>query len=160
MILLAITAGTSRVPHVFLCMHVVVTYPGRHDATVRSSFLFHRCQPSPTRGRVGTCIAVFEAYPTFIRITTCMLAESLLRSFTPKAPTTSLPKPLLRLLPGGANQFPRGTHPAERHRLFTAHPLRFAIASPPSGWEQDFHLPAVKHARHTRNARIASGRLC
>jgi len=40
-------------------MHVVVTYPGRHDETIRS--FLHRYQPSPTRGRVGTCIAVFEA---------------------------------------------------------------------------------------------------
>jgi len=28
--------------------------------------------------------------------------------------------------------------------------LRFAITSPPSGCEEDFHLQAVKHARHTK----------
>src|SRR5437016_183569 len=28
-------------------------------------------------------------------------------------------------------------------------PLRFAITSPPSGCEEDFHLQAVEHARHT-----------
>jgi len=27
--------------------------------------------------------------------------------------------------------------------------LRFAITSPPSGCEKDFHLQAVEHARHT-----------
>src|SRR5271165_4415549 len=32
----------------------------------------------------------------------------------------------------------------------TASPLRFAITSPPSGCEEDFHLQAVKHARHTK----------
>jgi hypothetical protein len=29
-------------------------------------------------------------------------------------------------------------------------PLRFAITSPPSGCEKDFHLPAIEHARHTK----------
>jgi hypothetical protein len=28
-------------------------------------------------------------------------------------------------------------------------PLRFAITSPPSGCEEDLHLQAVEHARHT-----------
>jgi hypothetical protein len=31
----------------------------------------------------------------------------------------------------------------------TGTPLRFAITSPPSGCEKDFHLRAVEHARHT-----------
>src|ERR1700676_2764638 len=31
----------------------------------------------------------------------------------------------------------------------TARPLRFAITSPPSGCEEDLHLHAVDHARHT-----------
>jgi len=29
-------------------------------------------------------------------------------------------------------------------------PLRFAITSPPSGCEEDFHLQAVEHARRTK----------
>jgi hypothetical protein len=41
-------------------------------------------------------------------------------------------------------------------RLATT-PLRFAIPSPPSGWEEDFHLQAVKHARHTKKAHRFSG---
>ncbi len=36
-----------------------------------------------------------------------------------------------------------------RPRLTTT-PLRFADPSPPSGWVEDLHLQAVKHARHTR----------
>lgn len=28
-------------------------------------------------------------------------------------------------------------------------PLRFAITSPPSGCEEDLHLQAIEHARHT-----------
>src|SRR5664279_82995 len=46
-------------------------------------------------------------------------------------------------------------HASFRPRLTTT-PLRFAIPSPPSGWEEDFHLPAVEHARHTKKAREAS----
>jgi len=40
-------------------------------------------------------------------------------------------------------------HASFRPRLATT-PLRFAITSPPSGCEEDFHLPAVEHARHTK----------
>ena len=39
-------------------------------------------------------------------------------------------------------------HASFRPRLATT-PLRFAITSPPSGCEEDFHLLAVEHARHT-----------
>jgi hypothetical protein len=53
----------------------------------------------------------------FTHVTTYMLTEPLERLFTSKAPTTSLPRPPLRLLPGGTNQFPGGTNPAEKHRL-------------------------------------------
>jgi hypothetical protein len=42
------------------------------------------------------------------------------------------------------------------HASFRPHltmtPLRFAITSPPSGCEEDFHLQAVKHARRTKYA--------
>src|SRR5947199_5512240 len=43
-----------------------------------------------------------------------------------------------------------------RLRLATT-PLRFANPSPPSGWIEDFHLQAVVHARHTRNAPTVAG---
>src|SRR6202030_554372 len=53
------------------------------------------------------------------------------------------------------------SHPVLVHRLasllhasfrphLTVRPLRFAITSPPSGCEEDFHLPAVGPARHTK----------
>src|SRR5208337_895052 len=41
-----------------------------------------------------------------------------------------------------------------RPRLATT-PLRFAIPSPPSGWEEDFHLQAVEPARHTKKGGAA-----
>ena len=54
------------------------------------------------------------------------------------------------------------SHPVLVHRLVSllhasfrpylaARPLRFAITSPPSGCEEDLHLQAVDHARHTKN---------
>jgi hypothetical protein len=61
--------------------------------------------------------SAIEAYSVFTHVTTFMLTEPLERLFTSKAPTTSLPRPPLRLLPGGTNQFPGGTNPAEKHRL-------------------------------------------
>jgi hypothetical protein len=53
------------------------------------------------------------------------------------------------------------SHPVLVHRLasllhasfrphLAARPLRFAITSPPSGCEEDLHLQAVDHARHTK----------
>src|SRR3712207_4256443 len=47
-------------------------------------------------------------------------------------------------------------HASFRPRL-AATPLRFADPSPPSGWIEDFHLQAVDHARHTREARREAG---
>ena len=57
------------------------------------------------------------------------------------------------------------SHPVLVHRLasllhasfrppLTVRPLRFAITSPPSGCEEDLHLQAVDHARHTEKRRV------
>src|SRR5712691_9869585 len=46
-------------------------------------------------------------------------------------------------------------HASFRPRLATT-PLRFAITSPPSGCEEDFHLQAVEHARHTTKTLAAN----
>ena len=42
-------------------------------------------------------------------------------------------------------------HASFRPRLATT-PLRFAMTSPPSGCQRDFHPQAVEHARHTKSA--------
>src|SRR5712692_805231 len=48
---------------------------------------------------------------------------------------------------------PRPTH--SFHASFRPHlavtPLRFPCPSPPLGWTEDFHLQALRHARHTRS---------
>jgi hypothetical protein len=43
--------------------------------------------------------------------------------------------------------------PASRRR-----PLRFAVTSPPSGCEEDFHLQALEHARRTKQKARPCGR--
>jgi hypothetical protein len=116
----AITAGTSRVASDPLCLHAVAYTPAGSMET-DSLIPFHRLRPSPNRRRVGSCIVGFEACSAFTHVTACMLAKSPMRPSTPKASAASLPPPLLRLLPGGANQFPGGFTPAVDHRLFTAH---------------------------------------
>jgi len=82
-------------------------YPGRSDG-ICSLMPFHSLRPSPKSWRVGSCINVFEACSAFTHVTACMLAESPMRPSTPRASAASLPPPLLRLLPGGTNQFPGG----------------------------------------------------
>ena len=82
-------------------------YPGKSNGSC-SLVLLHQRRPSPTGRRVSSCVNGFEAYSTFIRITTYMLTESLKRLLTSKAPAASLPPLLLRSLPGGTNQFPGG----------------------------------------------------
>ncbi len=71
--------------------------------------------------RVGPCISLFEACSAFTHVTACTLAESPCDPLTPKAPAASLPPPLPRLLPGGANQFPGGTFTRCGPAPFTAH---------------------------------------
>jgi hypothetical protein len=103
----AITAGTSRVASDPLCLHAVANSPAGPMETC-SLVPSHRLRPSPNRRRVGPCITLFEACSTFTHVTACMPAESPMRPSTPKASAASLPPVLLRLLPGGANQFPGG----------------------------------------------------
>ena len=97
-------------------------YPGRSDGTV-SLVHSHRLRPSPNRRRAGPCIVLFEACSAFTHVTACMLTESPTRPSTPKASAASLPPPLLRLLPGGANQFPGGFNSRCGPPPFTAHPV-------------------------------------
>jgi len=97
-------------------------YPGRSDGTC-SLVRFHSLRPSPKSGRVGSCVSLFEACSAFTHVTACMLTESPMRPSTPKASAASLPPPLLRLLPGGANQFPGGFTSRYGPPPFTAHPI-------------------------------------
>jgi hypothetical protein len=101
-------------------------YPGRFDG-ICSLVRFHQLRPSPKPGRVGSCISLFEACSAFTHVTACMLAESPMRPSSPKASAASLPPPLLRLLPGGANQFPGGFNSRCGPPPFTAHTVTALI---------------------------------
>jgi hypothetical protein len=57
----------------------------------------------------------------FTHVKACCLAKSPSRPFPPKASAASLPQTLLRLLPGGAIQFPGGTCTHCGPMPFTAH---------------------------------------
>jgi len=65
-----------------------------------------------------------------------------LRRALPTRPALPASDPVL------VHRLVRLLHASFRPRLATT-PLRFAITSPPSGREKDFHLRAVEHARHT-----------
>jgi hypothetical protein len=108
-----------------------------------SLVLFHRLRPSLSLSQVGSCIRVFEACSAFTHVTACTLAESPSRPFPPEAPAASLPPPLLRLLPGGANQFPGGTftrcRPSPFHGALREFSRVLVLAFAPDG--TNFHLP-------------------
>jgi hypothetical protein len=100
--------GASRVAPGPLCLHAVANAPAG-PRRLNRSLLLPRRRPSPGYGRVGSCITVFGACSAFTRVTACRLAESPMRPSTPEASAASLPPPPLRLLPGGAIQFPGGS---------------------------------------------------
>jgi hypothetical protein len=142
----AITAGTSRVAYDPLCLHAVANTPAGLMETC-SLIRFHQLRPSPKSERVGSCISRFEACSAFTHVTACMLAESPMRPSTPKASAASLPPPLLRLLPGGANQFPGGFNSRCGPPPFTAHPIT-ASRDLAVNVRQDCLKPRSKYAKN------------
>jgi hypothetical protein len=104
----------------FACMPSPIARQDRRD---RSLVLSHQLQPSLDSRRVSSCITLFVACTAITFVTAYKLAKSPKRPSTPEASAASLPPLLLRLLPGGANQFPGGFFflPTEDQRLFTAH---------------------------------------
>src|SRR5689334_626192 len=65
-----------------------------------------------------------------------------LRGHLPARPTPYASDPVL------VHRLVRLLHASFRPRLATT-PLRFAMTSPPSGCQRDFHPQAVEHDRHT-----------
>ena len=95
-------------------------YPGRTDGLVRSSSPIDLGGPS---GRGGSAPASPVSGPAQ-RSLSLQPANSpgrLKRPSTPEASAASLPPLLLRLLPGGANQFPGGIFTHYEPAPFTAH---------------------------------------
>jgi len=90
-----------------VCMPSPIPRQDRWD----SSLISHRRRPSLDSRRVGSCITRFGACTAFTIITAYKLAKSPTWPSTSEASAASLPPLLLRLLPGGANQFPGGINP-------------------------------------------------
>jgi hypothetical protein len=63
----AITAEASRVSSGPLCLHAVTTTRAVTDG-IDSLVPFHRLRPSPTNGRVGSCISCFGACSMLLRV--------------------------------------------------------------------------------------------
>jgi hypothetical protein len=89
----------------------------------------------------------FDAQPP--DLPPAVLMEMGFAAFCPLAPCRRPHHPIL------VHRLASLLHASFTPRLATT-PLRFAITSPPSGCEEDFHLQAVKHARHTKRAQAES----
>src|SRR5438105_3487799 len=85
----------------------------------------------------------FDCLPhTTAGFTTSALDGYGLRDHLPARPAAYASDPVL------VHRLVRLLHASFRPRLATT-PLRFAMTSPPSGCQGDFHPRAVEHARHT-----------
>jgi hypothetical protein len=104
-----ITAGASRVASDPLCLHAVANTPAGPMRTVRSSSPSTAAFPRFTAGQL--LHHPFRGLHSVHYVTAYKLAKSPKRPSTPEASAASLPLLLLRLLPGGANQFPGGLFP-------------------------------------------------
>ena len=127
--LLRMPPGLPVLRQVPICLHAIANTPAG-PMEPYSLELIHQLRPSLDPRRVGSCITRFGACTAFKFVTAYRLAKSPERPSTPEASAASFPPLLLRLLPGGANQFPGGicTHcgPAP----FTAH-AEVGLATPP-----------------------------
>src|ERR1700686_1972118 len=86
----------------------------------------------------------FDRFPrATTEFTLCVLDRYGLRDHSPARPTLT---PQIRFLYIGSRFC--STLPSDPYLTVT--PLRFAITSPPSGCEEDFHLQAVERARRTK----------
>jgi hypothetical protein len=90
-----------------------------------------RRRPSPHVSWVGSRISGFEACSAFTRVTACLLAGPLSRSFPSKASAISLPPPPLRLLLAGATVARWELHPLKNDAL--ARRIHMATCSPAPG---------------------------
>src|ERR1019366_216061 len=113
----AITAGASRVASDPLCLHAVATTPAGPMELIRSYCSIDFGLPQITDGS-APALSVSRPAQRSLALQPADSPSRLMRPSPPEASAASLPPPLLRLLPGGAIQFPgRVFHPAVHQRL-------------------------------------------
>ena len=101
--------GASRVASDPLCLHAVIHTPAGMDRPwFRSYWSIHGGLPHVSGGS-ASALPFSRPARCSLALRPDKLAESPKRPFTPEASAASLPQLPLRLLPGGANQFPGGT---------------------------------------------------
>src|SRR3984893_7275115 len=139
-----ITAGASRVASGLLCVHAIAITPAGPMKLVRSSISIVCGLPCVTV-RSAPAIIVSGACSAFTHVMACTVGESPCVHFHRKAPTASLPPLPLRLLPGGANQFPGGSCTRCSPAPFTAHYYASYPMSPKflNLTRSDCHLPTT-----------------
>src|ERR1035437_8993710 len=103
----AITAGASRVASDPLCLHAVATTPVGSMELIRSYRSTDVGLPQITDGS-APALSVSRPAQRSLTLQPADSPSRLMRPFPPEASAASLPPPLLRLLPGGAIQFPGG----------------------------------------------------
>jgi len=105
---LTITAGASRVAPDPLCLHAVATTPAGSMELIRSDCSIVVGLPHIT---AGSAPALHFSRPAqrSLALQPTDSPSRLMRPSTPEAPAALLPPPPLRLLPGGAIQFPGGS---------------------------------------------------
>jgi hypothetical protein len=105
---LTITAGASRVAPDSLCLHAVATTPAGSMELIRSYCSIVVGLPHITAGSAPASHFSRPAQRS-LALQPADSPSRLMRPSTPKAPAALLPPPPLRLLPGGAIQFPGGS---------------------------------------------------
>ena len=121
LILIAITAGASRVAPDPLGLHAVATTPAGSMELIRS-VLRHRLRPSPHYSWVSSCINRFEACSAFTRVTTYRLAESPYATLYTRGSGGFVASTAAPIATGWSDPVPgRVFPPAVDQRLFTAH---------------------------------------
>jgi hypothetical protein len=104
----AVTAGASRVASGPRCLHAVANTPAGLMKPVRSYCSIGVGLPRPKGGSAPASPVSRPAQRSLALRPACSPSRHC-DLFPPKASAASLPLPLLRLLPGGTNQFPGGT---------------------------------------------------
>ena len=105
---LTITAGASRVAPDPLCLHAVATTPAGSMELIRSDCSIVVGLPHITAGS-APALSVSRPAQRSLALQPTDSPSRLMRPSTPEAPAALLPPPPLRLLPGGAIQFPGGS---------------------------------------------------